>query len=174
LWDSLVASRGSQTVDEHGHLAGPFSAFIYAPDAGRHLDPLGALMRFGTSVDRRLAEVAIMTVAAHWKAEFEWTAHSRVAREQGVADAIIEAIGSGEDPPFAAADERTVYEVARQLMQTGQVSQDLYDAAQQLLGDTGLVELVSMCGYYTVVSFILNAFGVPLRPGSEPYWGERR
>ncbi len=170
LWDSIVASRGSHSVDEQGHLTGPFNPYVHAPDIGQHLDPLGAVVRFGTSLDRRLAEIAIITVAARWKAEFEWAAHTRAARELGVPEAVIDAIGRGEDPPLDGDDERAVYEVARQLTQTGHVSQDAYDAAQRLLGDEGMVQLVGMCGYYTIVSFILNAFDVSPPPGTTPQW----
>ena len=160
VWDSIVASRGSQSVSEQGWMTGPFNAFVQAPDVGRHLDPLGAAMRFGTSVERRLAEIAIITVAARWRAEFEWQAHARVARELGVPGAVIDAIAHGEDPAFASDEERAVHAVARQLTETGRLGQDAYEAAQRLLGDAGLVELVSICGYYTLVAFILNAFDV--------------
>ena len=107
-------------------------------------------------------------MGARWKAEFEWWAHAQMARRHGVPGAVVDAIGRGEDPPFGADDERTVYEVARQLTRTGRLSQDAYDAAQQLLGDTGVVELVSLCGYYTLISFLLNAFAVPLPAGAPP------
>ena len=33
-----------------------------------------------------------------------------------------------------------------------------------------MVELVSLCGYYTLISFLLNAFAVPLPPGASPAW----
>ena len=33
-----------------------------------------------------------------------------------------------------------------------------------------MVELVSLCGYYTLISFLLNAFDVPLPPGAAPMW----
>ena len=33
-----------------------------------------------------------------------------------------------------------------------------------------MVELVSLCGYYTLISFLLNAFAVPLPPGAAPMW----
>jgi 4-carboxymuconolactone decarboxylase len=173
VWDSVVGTRGSQLVNSRGGLMGPFNAFVHAPHAGQHLTSLGAVLRFGTSIERRLTEVAIITVGARWKAEFEWWAHARMARNHGVPDAVVDAIGRGEDPPFAADDERAVYAVAWQLTQTGQLSQDAYDAAQQLLGDAGVVELVSLCGYYTLVSFLLNAFAVPLPPGAVPRWGDR-
>jgi 4-carboxymuconolactone decarboxylase len=114
--------------------------------------------------------VAIITVGARWQAEFEWWAHARMAREHGVAPDVIDAIKRGAEPPFgpAADDERTVWVVARQLVTTGHVSPDAYTAAQRLLGDAGLVELVALCGYYSLISYLLNAFDVPLPPGAEP------
>ena len=170
VWDSVVGSRGDQLINDQGGLAGPFNAFVQAPDVGRHLTALGRVLRFETSIERRLSEVAIITVGAAWKAEFEWWAHSQMARRHGVPDAVVDAIGRGEDPPFEAADERTVYAVAQQLTGSGRVDQETYDAAQRLLGDAGLVELVSLCGYYTLISFLLNAFTVPLPPGAAPIW----
>ncbi len=170
VWDSVVGSRGATLVNEQGGLVGPFNAFVHAPDVGRHLTSLGRVLRFETSIERRLTEVAIITVGARWKAEFEWWAHARMARRHGVADAVVDAIGRGEEPAFELDDERTVYTIARQLTETGRVDQDAYAAAQQLLGDTGVVELVSLCGYYTLVSFLLNAFAVPLPPGVPPTW----
>src|ERR1700678_2754740 len=141
LWDSIVSSRGSSVVTADGGLAGPFNAFVTAPGAGQRLSSLGATLRFETSIERRLSEVAIITIGARWRAEFEWWAHARMARENGVPDAVVDAIAEGGDPPFEADDERIVYTVARQLAETSRVHQDTYAAARQLLGDTGLVEL---------------------------------
>ena len=58
-----------------------------------------------------------------------------------------------------------------QLTETGRLDTVAYDAAQQLFGDAGIVELVSLCGYYTLVSFLLGAFAVPLPPGAPLMWG---
>jgi hypothetical protein len=60
------------------------------------------------------------------------------------------------DPQVATAD--------------GHLSQAAYDAAHGLLGDAGVVELVALCGYYTTISFLLNAFAVALPPGVQPMW----
>jgi 4-carboxymuconolactone decarboxylase len=172
VWDLVVGTRGGQLVTSAGGLAGPFNAFVHAPDVGRHLASLGAALRFGTSIERRLTEVAIITVGSRWKAEFEWWAHARMAREQGVPDAVVDAIGRGDDPPFTADDERIVYGVTRELTLSGQLSQESYTSAHGLLGDAGLVELVSLCGYYTLISYLLNAFAVPVPPGAELMWPE--
>ena len=173
VWDDIVGTRNDQLVNSDGGLVGPFNAFVHAPGVGRHLSALGATIRFGTSLERRLSELAIITVGARWKAEFEWWAHARMARRHGVPDAVVDAIALGEEPPFAADDERVIYAVASQLVESGRVGQDAYDAARELLGDAAMVELVSLCGYYTLVSFVLNAFDVPLPPGVDPMWGER-
>jgi 4-carboxymuconolactone decarboxylase len=170
VWDKVVGTRSGQLVGADGALVGPFNAFVHAPDVGRRLASLGAVLRFGTSIERRLSEVAIITVGARWKAEFEWWAHARMAREHGVSDAVVDAIGRGEEPPFTADDERTSYAVAHELANTGQLSQAGYDAALDLLGEAGMVELVSLCGYYTLISYVLNAFDVMLPPGARPTW----
>jgi 4-carboxymuconolactone decarboxylase len=170
LWDGLVNNLGDLLVTAEGGLAGPFNAFVTAPGAGRRLSSLGAKLRFGTSIERRLSEIAIITTGASWRAEFEWWAHAPMARAHGVAGAVVDAIGRGEDPPFEADDERAVYAVARQLAASGRLDQATFDAAHRFLGDAGMVELVSLCGYYTLISFLLNAFAVPLPPDVAPMW----
>jgi len=173
VWDAVVGSRGDDLVNADGGLIGPFNAFVHAPGAGERLAALGQVLRFETSIERRLSEVAIITVGARWKAEFEWWAHARMAREHGVPGEVVDAIAREEDPPFEADDERVVYTVARQLAADGQLDQGAFAAAQRLLGDAGVVELVSLCGYYTLVSFVLNAFTVPLPEGAAATWDDR-
>jgi 4-carboxymuconolactone decarboxylase len=174
VWDSIVATRGDHVVTADGALTGPFNAMVHAPDAGGPLGSLGAALRFGTSLGRRLTEVAILTVASRWQAEFEWSAHARIAREDGVSDAVIDAIGAGKDPEFTADDERIVHATARELVNSGHLSTASYAGARDLLGDAGTVELVALCGYYTTISFVLNAFDVPPPSGVEPMWPAAR
>jgi 4-carboxymuconolactone decarboxylase len=170
LWDVFVETRGDGVVGEHGGLIGPFNPWVTASDIGRRLASLGTALRFRTSIDRRLLEVAIITTGARWKAEFEWWAHSRMARQHGVADDVIDAIARGDDPPFTEDDERVVHAIATQLGAGGRVDDATYAAGRTLLGDRGMIELVALCGYYTLVSYTLNAFEVPLPPGQEPVW----
>jgi len=171
VWDAITATRGSIVTDE-GALMGPFNAWVTAPGIGGRLAELGAALRFESSIDRRLLEVAIITVGARWRAEFEWWAHSRMALHHGMSQDAVDAIARGETPRLPD-DERVVHEVARQLVADGRVDRATYDAAHELLGDRGIVELVTLCGYYTLVSFTLNAFDVDLPPGEARTWPER-
>jgi 4-carboxymuconolactone decarboxylase len=168
VWDSFTATRPA-IVTGDGTLMGPFNAWVVAPSFGERLAQLGVALRFETSIERRLLEVAIITVGARWRAEFEWWAHSRMALQHGVSQEVVDAIAQGSPAPFRD-DERIVHAVATQLVDDGHIDPVTYDAARALLGDRGVVELVTLCGYYTLVSFTLNAFEVALPPGEERTW----
>ena len=109
-----------------------------------------------------------LTVGAKWMAEYEWWAHCKVGRREGVSDETIDAIHRGERPVLSDPVDQAAYDFTAALLETGRVDSQLYNAARAQLGDGGLVELVTLAGYYTLVSFTLNAFDVPL-PAGESY-----
>lgn len=172
LWVALLNRRGGgpSRVDDDRHLVGPFNAFVHVPQIGRRLASLGTHLRFETSIERRLIEVAICTVGAHWRSEFEFFAHAPMALEHGVDPSVIEALRAGEVPSFARDDEQIVYEVARQLLNDRRVTDSTYASAESLLGEAGMVELVALIGYYCLISMLLNLFEVPLPGDAEPIW----
>ena len=174
VWDSLVESRGGgvELFDPDGGLVGPFNSWVHAPRVGRRLSSLGAHLRFRTSLDRRLSEIAICTVGAHWHSEFEFFAHAPMAIEHGVAESVIDALRAGEMPEFEHEDERIVHSVVHQLLNARRVDAETYAAAKELVGEQGLVELAATIGYYCLVSMTLNLFEVALPEGADLNWPE--
>ena len=155
-------------LDERGGLAGPFNAWMHRPDLGIVIQRLGERLRFHGTLPGAVREIAILTVGAEWMAEYEWWAHCKVGRREGVSDETIDALHRGERPLLSDPAELAAYDFTSALLGTGRVDSVLYEAARAYLGDGGLVELVTLAGYYTLVSFTLNAFEVPL-PGGELY-----
>jgi 4-carboxymuconolactone decarboxylase len=172
LFDEIVASRGDRStlVGPDGALRGPFNHMVASPGLGRAMSGLGHAVRFEASVDRRLQELAICTVGAHWRANFEFWAHSRMAMDAGIERSVIDALAEGSDPSFAREDEAAVHAFASQLVSTGRVDQDRYDAVRDALGEQALVDLVTTIGYYSLVSLTLNAHQIPLPEGNEAIW----
>jgi 4-carboxymuconolactone decarboxylase len=172
VYESVCRVRGNETLDEDGGLVGPFNALVYAPEiGGRMLDLLNAL-NSRTSLGMRTTELVILTVGAHWKAEFEWWAHARRALECGLPAPVIDAIGSERTPDFESPEDGVVYSLARQLVETGRIDDATYAAGERVLGRAGVVELVSLSGYYTLISFLLNSFDVQLPPGEQTRWAQ--
>ena len=152
-------------LDERGGLAGPFNAWVHRPDLGLVVQSLGERLRFRGTLPGAAREIAILAVGAKWMAEYEWWAHVRIGRREGVSDETIDAIRRGERPRLSDPLEQATHDFTTALLDTGRVEPESYDAARAHLGDGGLVELVMLVGYYTLVSFTLNAFDVPLPAG---------
>ena len=88
-------------LDARGGLAGPFNAWVHRPDLGSIVHRLGERLRFHGTLPGAAREIAILAVGARWMAEYEWWAHTRVGRGEGVSEETIDAIRRGERPAVA-------------------------------------------------------------------------
>jgi 4-carboxymuconolactone decarboxylase len=82
---------------------------------------------------------------------------------------MIAAIKAGTEPQFANEDEAAVHAFARELLQTGRVSDATYAHVFTALGAVGVVDLVGILGYYGLISMTINAFEVPVPDGPDPF-----
>jgi 4-carboxymuconolactone decarboxylase len=156
-----------------GAMLGPYDAWLRRPQLAERARAVGDYVRFESTLPRDLAELAILTTARRWKAQFEFYAHAPFARDAGVPDDVIEAIRTGGEPPFADERHRVVHELVTEYFRTNRVSGATYARALDLLGEEHLVDLVGVVGYYALVSMTLNVFEVPVPPGvEEPLAGE--
>jgi 4-carboxymuconolactone decarboxylase len=58
-----------------------------------------------------------------------------------------------------------IYDVAKSLHEGHGLPKALYDEAVKLLTVRGVVEIIGLCGYYTMVSMTLNTFEFGLPEG---------
>ncbi|MBL6456104.1 carboxymuconolactone decarboxylase family protein [Belnapia sp. T6] len=158
VWDRVVAGP-------RGVVIGPLRAAIHNAELAGRWSALGEVLRFGTSLPKRLSELAICVTGRRWSSQVEWFVHARTAAQEGIAPAILEAIERGAPPVFTDAAEAVVYDFARELQMNGRVSDATYAAAREAFGVRGTVELTALIGYYTMVSMTLNAHGIPLPDG---------
>lgn len=162
VWDGVVSGPRGQVI-------GPLRAAIHNADLAERWSALGEALRFSTSLDKRLSELAICVTGRRWSSQVEWFVHAATAAKVGVSPDVLEAIREGRAPSFDKRDEAVVYEFARTLQEDGRVPDAIYDEARALFGVKGVVELTALVGYYTMVSMTLNAHGVPLPDGeAEP------
>jgi 4-carboxymuconolactone decarboxylase len=158
--DQIVAGK-------RGRFGGPFELLIRAPEICGLASQLGEHLRWGTSLPDRLSELAIITTARFWRAQYEWYAHAPLAEKAGVPRDAIEAIRTGGAPVFAAEDEALVYRVCSEIFRTQRLSDASFNAAVTALGEPGLVEVIAIIGYYTLIGNTLNVFQVALPQGEK-------
>ena len=150
-----------------GGLRGPFEAWLRSPGLADTAQKLGAYCRFGTSLPGDINELAILLTGKHWKSQFEFWAHARLALQAGLEPAIIEAVRTGAEPPFTREIERVVHAVVTEYFQTRRLSEATYRRAIETLGEAGLVDLIGVVGYYGLVSMTLNVFEVAVPEGEK-------
>ena len=66
------------------------------------------------------------------------------------------------------AAETAIYNFGTELLNTKQVSDPVFKAAVDKFEEHGVVDLISVMGYYHFVSMLLNVDRYPLSPGTKP------
>ena len=139
-----------------GGMRGPFNTWLRSPEVANHLQKVGEYVRFNTSLDKRLNEMAICMTAQYWGSQYEWYAHAPLALKAGLDPAILKAIGEGRKPDNMKEDEAVVWEFSTQLRRDHNVDDAIYAKALEKFGERGIVDLIAVNGYYGVVAMTLN------------------
>ena len=165
-----MSAEQKQTYDEaiagkRGSAPPPMMAWLNSPEMARHATRLGETVRFNTIFPPKLSEIAILVTARHFTAHYEWFAHRRLALKGGIEAKMIDAIRDRRTPEFDDPRGQTIYEVAKSLHEGHGLSKALYAEAIAVLTERGLVEIIGLCGYYTLVSLTLNTFEFGLPEG---------
>ncbi len=159
------AKLASSGASKPGPLGGPFNVWLRSPGIGNLVQQLGEEIRFRSSLAGKLNELAILVTARNWTSQYEWVAHHKLALEGGLNPAIAEDIAQGRRPAGMDADETLVYEFSSELQQTQGVSDAMYARAVARFGERGVVDLISVNGFYVLVSMCLNVDRTPVPPG---------
>ena len=164
--DRKRVKKPEEFLDENGSLRGPFGPWLHLPETALCVLQVSSALRFNGRLPARQREIAILCVAAHWRADYVWRSHEAFSLKEGIGPDSIAAIKEGRPP--AEPDERVIYDVAWPLLTRGRVPGEAFDAAKQALGESLLVELVLLVGQYSLVAMTVGAFDVPAAPGADP------
>ena len=165
--DGLLASRGADaraagfTMElPGGELIGPFNAYLHVPGIFQALrDWMAAIQEYGLPDD--VQQVAILTVGAAWRSDYEAYAHAAEARHAGVPDTAIEAILDGASPVDLSPAADVAHRLALALAVDHAVDDALYAEAAAAFSTEQLIALVSLVGRYMNTAALLAAFRVP-------------
>ena len=151
-----------------GGVRGPFLPLMHHPDLAMQLQRIGELLRYRAKSPNVLIEFGILMTARKWSCQFEWFAHAPLARKAGLSDDIIEAIADSRRPSRLSDEEAVAYDVCEEVNRSGRLSDATFDRATKVFGHDGVLELISVCGYYSLLAFVLNVADDPLPDGASP------
>jgi len=156
----FVAARGQPT--------GPWNVLLRSPELMKRTRGLSDYLRFESVLPGYLREFAILMTARQWGQNYEWNAHYPLAIDEGFSAEMAQAIAEGRRPDGMLEDEEILYDFILELQRNHSVSDATYDRAVERFGEQGVVETVSLVGYYTMISMILNTARTPLPADAKP------
>lgn len=177
--DAIVATR------KRTGLSGPFGPWLAVPAIADPAQSLGRACRYETSLSFQESELVILLTGAKTKSHSEFDIHVGEALKSGWKYDMVEAIPRDDEFSLEAVKEKVLpmMENDRQkaialftaeLLETYTVSDETYESTKKATGgkDSVLVEITSIAGYYTYVSYTLNVFRIPSQSASKV--GEKR
>jgi len=149
---------------------GPFNTLLRSPQVGEMSQQLGNAIRFSSGLSGRLRELATLMAGRAWTSSYEWYAHERYARDEGIDTAVVAAIAEHRRPDLDSmpAEDAMVWRVADELLYTRRISDSTYREALAVLGERRLLSTVTIAAYYEYVSMLLNVDRYPLPDGVQP------
>lgn len=168
MTDAQKKAAADVIAGPRGALGGPFIPLLRSPEFMGRLQKTGEYLRYNSKLGPRLNEFVILTTARIWTQQFEWNAHESLALKAGVKQEIIDALRSGRRPDGMDADQEVAYDFLMELHHNRSVSDETYGRAVSKFGEQGVIDLVGVTGYYSMLAMIMNVARTPLPQGQQP------
>ena len=113
------------------------------------------------SIDQKLRELAMCTVAVLNRAEYEFTQHAPLYIKAGGSEAksqLLRNPDSAQKHPDFTQEEQLTIALTTQLTRDVYIDQVLFEQSQEYFGNEHLVELIATIAAYNMVSRFLVAF----------------
>ena len=163
VYDAIVGN-----ADRGGRLPAPYKIALHLPEFTGILQQMGGLMRYRTSLPKRISEMAIIITGRYWNCQTEWVAHAPLAIKNGLSEQVAEAIRTGKRPKFDKPDEEAAYDYCTELHEKKFVSAATHKKTMEIYGIQGMLDLTGLIGYYTTIAMLLNSQEYELAPGVTP------
>ena len=149
-------------------ISGPFVPLLRSPEVMTRARAMGDYLRFRSSLPPRLSEFVILLTARRWTQQYEWNAHAPLAIKGGLKEPIVKAVAEGRRPEGMAEDETIVFSLFDEIQKNQSVSDATYSKALKAIGEQGIIDVMGITGYYTLLAMVMNTARTPLPAGATP------
>jgi len=148
-----------------------FKALVNSPKAARAFSGVGGFIRYGSKLDPRLRELAILQVGWLARSPYEWSHHVKIGHDFGVSDDDIQALidDTAGKPTKLDALSLMVLKAAREMNDAGAMSDATFASLQASLGNELVVDLTITIAFYCAVVRVLATLQIDVEPDYAPY-----
>jgi 4-carboxymuconolactone decarboxylase len=139
-----------------GGVFGPFVPLLRSPEVMLRAKAIGEYLHATRTIPSKLKEFAILITAREWTQQYTWDLHYPVALTEGVDVQVAQALAQGSRPEGMTPEEQIVYEFCAELHRNQSVSDAAYQRVKDRYGEQGVIDLITICGFYTFMSMVLN------------------
>ena len=166
------SARQQEVVDDlvQGPTVNIYATVVRHPELAAAMVNLGRTLRAG-GIPGRHREILILRSGWNCGSAYELAQHYRVATEIGMTDEDMERIRLGPDADGWDPFEAALCRAADELHSEHTISDPTWAALAERTTSRELIQTTMLVGYYHLVSFVLNALGVPLEPEAKPFPG---
>lgn len=145
---------------ERGSVLHLYQMLMHSPAVAEGWLAYLTAIRQKSSLNGALRELVIMRVALLNRAPYEADQHAPIARQEGVSDAQLDALGQWADSDLFSARERAVLAYVDAMTRDVQVPEPVYAAVAAEFAPPQLVELTATIAAYNMVSRFLEALQI--------------
>jgi AhpD family alkylhydroperoxidase len=138
-----------------GEVSRPFAILLHSPTLAERVAELGHLVRTDSALAEADRELVTLATGVATGCAFIWDSHLDAATEARVPQATIEALAGDRDALTGRA--RSLASFVDELCGTGAVTAVTFEAARELLGERGVIDLALTVGYYTMLARVMGA-----------------
>ena len=146
-------------------------AMVNSPNAARAFGGLGQFIRYGSRLDPRLRELAILQVGWLARSPYEWSHHVKLGHDFGVSDDDIRALIDDTAGRPTQLDDmaKAVLRAAREMTLDGAMSAGTFATLQAALGNELVVDLTVNIAFYNAVVRLLATLRIDVEDDYMPY-----
>jgi alkylhydroperoxidase family enzyme len=153
--------------EQAGRLFNVFKTAAHHPEASGKFDAFafGHVNSDANTLSPRHRELLILRIGWLCQAEYEWAAHSAVARSIGFTEEELVRITRGPDAPGWNPLEASLLRATDELHRDAFITETTWQALSTQYDTQQLMDVVFTVGTYNLVSMLLNSWGVQLDEG---------
>jgi 4-carboxymuconolactone decarboxylase len=146
----------------------PFKVYLRSPEFGIEAIKMSDYLRFGTDLENRLTELAIIIAARNWDNDYIWTAHYGAGVRGGLDPSVGADIAAGKRPTKMKEDETALYDLLVEIYRDRKVGDATFAKAVEKFGEKGVMDIIGLASYYGNTAMTLIAANASRPAGNEP------